>query len=141
MASTPLHHSWSASRPIVRNCFALSAGRRCSHEPQAKISASPVASLTSRSQSLRAMREATLGYVESLPPLCGCSKQEIARLLPRSAGSSSYLRRGGRKQMKTTRSKTAVRLFDLAMLATIGGVSAGAFYGLLRLAIWLFCNL
>lgn len=43
--------------------------------------------------------------------------------------------------MKSTRSKTAVTLFDLAMLATIGGVSAGTFYGILRLAIWLFCNL
>lgn len=43
--------------------------------------------------------------------------------------------------MKSTRSKSSVTLFDLAMLATIGGVSAGAFYGLLRLAIWLSCNL
>lgn len=39
--------------------------------------------------------------------------------------------------MKRTASKTSVSLFDLAMLATIGGVSAGAFYGILRLAIWL----
>ena len=39
--------------------------------------------------------------------------------------------------MKRTSSKTAVSLFDLAMLVTIGGVSAGAFYGILRLAIWL----
>ncbi len=43
--------------------------------------------------------------------------------------------------MNRTRSKTDVTLFDLAMLATIGGVSAGTFYGILRLAIWLFCNL
>ena len=39
--------------------------------------------------------------------------------------------------MKHTSSKTAVTLFDLAMLATIGAVSAGAFYGILRLWIWL----
>ena len=43
----------------------------------------------------------------------------------------------GEKAMKRTSSKTAVSLFDLAMLATIGGASAGAFYGILRLAIWL----
>ena len=41
------------------------------------------------------------------------------------------------RAMKHTSSKTAVSLFDLAMLATIGGVSAGAFYGILRLGIWL----
>ena len=39
--------------------------------------------------------------------------------------------------MKRTSSKTAVTLFDLAMLASIGLVSAGTFYGLLRLGIWL----
>jgi len=39
--------------------------------------------------------------------------------------------------MKRTSSKTAVSLFDLAMLSTIGGASAGAFYGVLRLAIWI----
>ena len=44
--------------------------------------------------------------------------------------------RGG-ATVKLTSSKTAVTLFDLAMLASIGLVSAGAFYGILRLAIWL----
>jgi len=39
--------------------------------------------------------------------------------------------------MKHTSSKAAVTLFDLAMVASIGAVSAGAFYGLLRLGIWL----
>lgn len=39
--------------------------------------------------------------------------------------------------MNRTRSKTDVTLFDLAMLASIGGASAGAFYGILRLAVWL----
>lgn len=39
--------------------------------------------------------------------------------------------------MKRTSSKTAVSLFDLAMLASIGAASAGAFYGILRLAMWL----
>lgn len=100
-----------------------------------------MASLTSRSQPMRPMRKTPLGDIESLPPLCGCSESEIAGVLPLSAGSPDYLRRGGRKQMKSTRSKSSVTPFDLAMLATIGGVSAGTFYGILRLAIWLFCNL
>ena len=39
--------------------------------------------------------------------------------------------------MKRTSSKTAVTLFDLAMLASIGLASAGAFYGILRIGIWL----
>jgi len=39
--------------------------------------------------------------------------------------------------MKHTSSKTAVSLFDLAMLASIGVASAGALYGILWLGIWL----
>jgi hypothetical protein len=41
------------------------------------------------------------------------------------------------RKMKRTSSKTAVTLFDLAMLASIGLASAGAFYGILRIGIWL----
>lgn len=72
-------------------------------DPQAKIPASPLASRTSRSQPMHPMRETPVGDGESLPPLCGCSESEVARLLPRSAGSSGYLWRGRRREMKSTR--------------------------------------
>jgi hypothetical protein len=59
-------------------------------------------------------------------------------LLPKCAGTKiGNQHRLGQKAMKRTSSKTAVTMFDLAMLASIGLASAGAFYGILRLGIWL----